>query len=399
MDRQELRAAGSLAAVFSIRLLGLFMIYPVFKAYAQQLSGATPLKIGLALGIYGLSQGLLQIPFGMLSDRIGRKIMIVSGLVIFGAGSAVAAVSGSIEGVIAGRALQGAGAVGSVILATVADLTSEQNRTKAMAIVGVTIGASFMIALVTGPIVAGLGGVSAIFWLMAVLALLGIAVTEFAIPAPSAVHASPREESVPAVLGSVLKDKELLRLDFGVFALHAMLTANFLLVPGLLNTGLGVIDHNQWTIYLPVLAVSLAVAAPAILFAEKRGRTKTVLVIAVTALAVSQIALVFAAHDAYALIAALTIFFSGFNIMSASLPSLITKTAPANAKGTAAGVFSSLQFLGMFAGGTAGGWVQQHGSDTGVFLLTAGLAALWLLAAATMARPSKFSTTLAVGAE
>ena len=234
MERQEFRAAGSLAAVFSVRLLGLFMIYPVFAAYASNLSGANPYLIGEALGIYGLSQGLLQIPFGLLSDRLGRKVMIVLGLILFGIGSAVAALSTSISGVIIGRALQGSGAIGSVILALVADLTTEDNRTKAMAVVGISIGASFMIALVTGPVIADFVGVSGIFWLMVGLALVGIAITEFAVPNPGRVRVHRDAEAVPALIGSVLRNKELLRLDFGVFALHAMLTANFLVVPGLI---------------------------------------------------------------------------------------------------------------------------------------------------------------------
>ena len=206
MTRQELRAAGSLAAVFSVRLLGLFMIYPVFAAYARSLSGATPYLIGEALGIYGLTQGLLQIPFGLLSDRLGRKPMIVVGLILFGAGSAVAAMSSSIGGVILGRALQGAGAVGSVILALVADLTAEENRTKAMAMVGITIGASFMIALVAGPILAGFVGVAGIFWLMVALALLGIVITEFVVPSPRRVSVHRDAEAVPALIGSVLRN-------------------------------------------------------------------------------------------------------------------------------------------------------------------------------------------------
>src|SRR5208282_3520044 len=214
MQRQELRAAGSLAAVFSVRLLCLFMIYPVFAAYAQNLSGANPYLIGEALGIYGLSQGLLQIPFGLLSDRVGRKVMIVAGLILFGIGSAVAALSTSIGGVIIGRVLQGAGAIGSVILALVADLTREENRTKAMAMVGITIGASFMVALVAGPIVANFIGVPGIFWLMVGLALAGIAITQFVVPTPRRVRVHRDAEAVPALIGAVLRDKELLRLDF-----------------------------------------------------------------------------------------------------------------------------------------------------------------------------------------
>src|SRR6266568_4846871 len=244
MDRLEFRAASSLAAVFSVRLLGLFMIYPVFAAYAQGLTGATPYLIGEALGIYGLAQGLLQIPFGLLSDRFGRKRMIIIGLVLFGIGSLVAAVSTSIAGVIFGRVLQGTGAVGSVILALVADLTREESRTKAMATVGITIGASFMIAVVAGPIAAKFIGVSGIFWLMVGLALVGIAITVFVVPNPRRISIHRDAETVPGMIGSVLRNGELLRLDFGVFALHAMLTASFLVVPGLLQETVAVSTHE-----------------------------------------------------------------------------------------------------------------------------------------------------------
>ena len=248
-----------------------------------------PYLIGEALGVYGLSQGLLQIPFGLLSDRIGRKTMIVLGLLLFAIGSAVAAMSTSIGGVIIGRVLQGGGAVGSVILALVADLTREENRTKAMAMVGITIGFSFMIALVAGPIVAQLhrrrrhlladGARSS---------LVGIAITVFVVPTPPRLRVHRDAEAVPALIGSVLKNKELLRLDFGIFALHAMLTASFLVVPGLLRGTLGVTSHDQWIVYLPVLLVSVAVMVPAIIVAEKHRRMKGVFVAAVAALAVSQ---------------------------------------------------------------------------------------------------------------
>jgi MFS family permease len=394
MQKQEFRAAVSLAAVFSVRLLGLFMIYPVFAAYARNLSGASPYLIGEALGIYGLTQGLLQIPFGLLSDRLGRKVMIVFGLLLFAAGSAIAALSSSIGGVIVGRALQGSGAVGAVILALVADLTAEENRTKAMALVGITIGASFMIALVAGPIAASFIGVPGIFWLMVALALVGIAITEFVVPNPRRVSVHRDAEAVPALIWAVLRDRELLRLDFGIFALHAMLTASFLVVPGLLTATLNLPVREQWFVYLPVLVVSVVVMLPAIIVAEKYRRMKSVFVGAVAALAVSQLVLYFGSGNLFVLLAALIVFFSAFNVMEASLPSLITKVAPAEAKGTATGLYSSLQFLGIFIGGIVGGLANQHGGSGGVFILTTAIALAWLLAAATMARPSYLTTRL-----
>lgn len=394
MKKHELRAAGSLAAVFSVRLLGLFMIYPVFATYAGSLSGANPYLIGEALGIYGLSQGLLQIPFGLFSDRVGRKVMIVLGLLLFAIGSAVAAVSTSITGVIVGRALQGSGAVGAVILALVADLTDEENRTKAMALVGITIGLSFMIALVAGPIAAHFIGLSGIFWLMVGLGLAGVAITAFVVPDPPRIRVHRDAEAVPALIGAVLRDKELLRLDFGILALHAMLTASFLVMPGLLGATLHLPVRDQWMVYLPVLLVAVAVMVPAIIVAEKHRRMKGVFVGAVAALALSQVMLYFGAAHLLAFLAALVVFFSAFNVMEASLPSLITKVAPAEAKGTAMGLYSSSQFIGIFIGGLFGGWALQVGGSDGVFLLTAAIALVWLAVAATMAQPSYLTTRL-----
>jgi MFS family permease len=399
MKPQEFRAAAALAAVFSVRLLGLFMIYPVFAAYAGALAGANPYLIGEALGIYGLTQGLLQIPFGLLSDRIGRKVMIVLGLILFGAGSAVAAISTTIGGVIIGRALQGAGAVGSVILALVADLTGEDNRTAAMAMVGITIGASFLVALLAGPVVANFIGVTGIFWLMVALAFVGIAITQFVVPNPPGIRVHRDAETVPALLGAVLSNWELLRLDIGIFALHAMLIASFLVVPDLLRGTAGVAVHDQWIVYLPVLLVSVAAMVPAIIVAEKYRRMKGVFVSAVMALMASQIMLFFGSGNVFVLFAALIVFFSAFNVMEASLPSLITKVAPPDVKGTAMGVYSSLQFLGIFIGGIIGGMAHQHGGSAGVFALTTALAAIWLIAAAGMAQPSYLTTRLVPIAE
>jgi MFS family permease len=394
MSRHELRAASALAAVFAVRLLGLFMIYPVFAGYAMRLSGATPAKIGLALGIYGLSQGVLQIPFGLLSDRAGRKVMIVLGLLMFAAGSAIAALSTSIDGVIVGRAVQGAGAVGSVILALVADLTAEENRTKAMAIVGITIGMSFLFAVVVGPIFAGIIGVSGIFWLMVGLAFLGIAVTQFVVPAPRRIAMHRDAETVPGMLGSVLRNGALLRLDFGIFALHAILTSSFLVVPQILQATLAVSNASQWVVYLPVMAVSFLVMVPAIIVAEKHRRMKTVFVGSVALLVASQAMLLAETTSAAAVLVAVTLFFAAFNIIEASLPSLVTKTAPADAKGTATGVYSSSQFLGIFVGGAVGGAIHQAGGVQSVFALTLGIALLWLIVAATMPKPGYYTTRL-----
>jgi predicted MFS family arabinose efflux permease len=281
-----------------------------------------------------------------------------------------------------------------VILALVADLTTEENRTKAMAMVGISIGFSFMVALVAGPIVARFIAVDGIFWMMVALALVGIGITLFVVPTPPRLRVHRDAEAVPALIVSVLKNAELLRLDFGIFTLHAMLTASFLVVPGLLRATLDVTSHDQWIIYLPVLLVSVAVMVPAIIAAEKHRRMKGVFVAAVAALVVSQVMLYVDAHNLYVLLAALVIFFSAFNIMEASLPSLITKAAPPDAKGTAMGLYSSSQFLGIFVGGIVGGVAHQHGGSAGVFALTAALALLWLLAAATMAQPSYLTTRL-----
>lgn len=395
MNRLELRAVLCLAAVFSARLLGLFMIYPVFAHYARHLEGGTPTRIGLALGAYGLSQGLLQIPFGLLSDRIGRKVMIVIGLVLFGIGSAVAAVSTDIDGVLIGRILQGMGAVGAVILALVADLTREESRTKAMATIGITIGLSFLIAIVAGPILSGLIGVPGIFWLMVGLAVVGIAITWWVVPTPRRTKTHRDAETAPSLLGSVLRNKELLRLDLGIFTLHAILTASFLTLPHLLDASFSLTSEQQWMIYLPVLIVSVILMVPAIIIGEKRRRMKEVFLTAIVVLLASQIGLALGVVSPLGVLVVAVAFFAAFNVVEALLPSLVTKTAPAGAKGTATGVYSSAQFLGIFVGGGVGGWLHAVAGATGTFIFAAVLAAIWLAVAATMARPRRYSTYLA----
>ncbi len=394
MSKTEIRATFSLAAIFCLRMLGLFMIYPVFVTYARHLRGATPAAVGLALGAYGLTQALLQLPFGMLSDRFGRKLIISVGLLLFAAGSVVAAAADSINGVILGRALQGTGAVGSVILALGADLTREDHRTKAMALIGMTIGLSFALSLVLGPVFNGWIGVSGIFWLTALLAILGLAVNWFIVPSPRRVTHHRDAEEVPGLLMRVAKDGQLLRLNFGILALHVILTGSFLGLPHVLTAVLGVPTPHHWYVYLPILALSVVIMVPFIVIGEKHRRLKQVFLGAVVALALSQLTLMLDHRSTLPVLIALVVFFSAFNLMEASLPSLISKVAPADAKGTAMGVYSSSQFLGIFIGGALGGWINGLAGSDGLFAFTLSVAVIWLLAALTMRNPSYYASRL-----
>jgi predicted MFS family arabinose efflux permease len=389
MNATELRATICLAGVFAARLLGLFMIYPIFAHYARALPGATPQMIGLALGAYGLTQALLQIPLGMLSDRIGRKTVIAIGLMVFGLGSVVAALATTIEGVLLGRVLQGAGAVGSSILAMVADLTRDEVRTRAMAVVGATIGLSFSLAVLVGPPIAAAVGLAGIFWIIAGLALAGIAITLGLTPTPTRSPArGPAWSSFLRVLG----DGELLRLDLAVFTLHAVLTASFLVVPAVLSQALGLDNASQWKFYLPMLVAALALMAPAIVVAETRGRMKETFIAAIATIAASLVLLATLGAGALATTVALTAFFTAFNVMEAMLPSLVTKFAPAEAKGAATGVYSTAQFLGIFAGGAGGGAMLAAGGATGVLAFAIALTFVWLAVALAMRRPAPRAT-------
>lgn len=394
MTPKETRATVSLAAVFATRLLGLFMIYPVFAAYAHGLRGATVESVGLALGVYGLTQGLLQIPFGLLSDRIGRKSMITIGLLLLAAGSVVAARATSIETMLFGRILQGAGAVGSVVLAMVADLTREEVRTRAMAVVGMTIGLSFLIAIIAGPALGAVIGVPGIFLFTALLALIGIVITQAMVPTPTRTNRHLDAEAVPALISRVLRNRELLRLDFSIFALHAILTASFLAVPQVLARTFHMRSGAAWEVYLPVLVVSVVLMVPTIIIAETRQRMKEVFVATIAILAASLFLLVVRSQSAVAVIISLVMFFAAFNVMEAMLPSLVTKTAPADAKGTATGVYSSCQFLGIFTGGAIGGVMAAAGGPRGVFVFAAVVALIWLALALAMPRPARSSSYL-----
>jgi MFS family permease len=394
MTGVEQRAAFSLAGIYALRMLGLFLVLPVFALYADELSGVTPLLVGLAIGAYGLTQALFQIPFGMLSDRIGRKPVIIGGLLIFALGSVVAALSDSIYGVIAGRALQGSGAIAAAVMALAADLTREEHRTKAMAVIGMSIGSAFMLALILGPILNEWIGVPGIFWLTALLATLGVGVALFLVPTPRECHVHRDAEPVPEQFGRVLANRDLLRLDFGILVLHMIITSVFLAVPLALRDMAGMASGDHWQFYLPVMLISVAAMIPFVIQAEKRRRMKPVFIGAILALVMAQLGVYFLHHTLLGLALALVLFFTAFNLLEAVLPSLVAKVAPADSKGTAMGLYSTSQFAGAFVGGVLGGWAHGQFGLGGVFLLGAGGALLWLLVASGMAPPRYLNNQL-----
>lgn len=394
MTGAEIRAAVSLAAIYWFRMLGLFMILPVFSVYARSLPDATPVLTGLAISAYGLTQALFQIPFGLWSDRFGRRPLIVIGLLLFAAGSVWAALADSIHGIIAGRALQGAGAVAGVVMALAADLTREEHRTKAMALIGVSIGISFAVSMVAGPVLSGWVGVRGIFWIVAGLALLGIVVLFTAVPSPGVARFHRDTEAQPARFLSVLTDPELLRLDLGIFSLHAILTATFVVLPLVLRDQLQMETTAHWKIYLPVFVLSMLSMVPFVLVAEKRRKMKPVFLLFIALVSGSDLGLVLLDTDALAIGALLYVFFTGFNLLEAVLPSLVSKVAPGDLKGTAMGIYSTSQFLGAFAGGAGAGWIHGRYGIPAVFLFCTGIAVIWFLAAVWMKPPRHLSSLL-----
>jgi len=393
MSASEKRATWSLASVYALRMLGLFMILPVLPLFAEQLEGSTPALIGLAMGIYGLPQVLLQIPFGLLSDKFGRKKIILIGLSLFFIGSVIAALSSTIYGVLIGRAFQGAGAVSAVVMALVADLTQEVHRTKAMAMIGASIGASFGIGMVAGPIISGFGGVQMVFAATAVLTLLAMLSVLYVVPNPQKSKLHRDAEFVPEQAMSALKNPDLLRLDYGIFVQHLLLMAIFVVVPSLMRQA-GLQAGQEWQVYLPVFATSMAVMIPFIILAEKKRKMKAVFLGAVAVLALSTLGLAFLHEELISIIGLLWVFFCGFNLLEATLPSLISKTAPADLKGTAMGAYSSSQFMGLFLGGALGGWFNGRYGVTAVFLFCAVMAFSWFLVSLTMKQPRYLSNML-----
>lgn len=384
MTPSERRASASLASVMALRMLGLFMILPVFSLYASQLQDATPFLIGLAMGVYGLTQGIFQIPFGMLSDHFGRRKIIAIGLLIFIVGSVVSAESQSIIGMIIGRALQGTGAVGSTIMAMIADLTRPEQRTKAMAIAGMTIGLSFSVAMMLGPLLSNWVN---LFWLAALFGLFGIGLLFTWVPKPLKLSWHSETEPDPHQFSALLKEPELMRLNAGIFLLHAVFTASFVIIPLSLQNLAGLPGDKQWILYLPTLILAFLLSIPFIIVAEKKRLLKPFFLGAVAVMGIAELLLWVFAHSLLLSALGLLLFFAAFSLLEAFLPSLVSRTAPPSRKGTALGIYSCSQFLGIFVGGTLGGWLYGALGLTHVYLLCVALTGIWFIIAFGMKKP------------
>ncbi|HLT27587.1 MAG TPA: MFS transporter [Zeimonas sp.] len=396
MTPLELRSSVSLASIFALRMLGLFLILPVFAVHARGIPGGSDATlVGLALGIYGLTQALLQLPFGMASDRWGRKPVIVAGLGLFALGSFVAAAAVGIVGTIVGRALQGAGAISAAVSAFVADSTRDSQRTKAMAMVGGSIGVTFALSLVAAPLLYDAIGMSGIFVFTGVLAIAAILVVVFVVPpVPLAVAA----DASRTPLRDVVREPDLLRLNFGIFSLHAVQMAMFVVLPTWLADRAGIAVSDHWKIYLPVVVFSFLLMLPPLFWSERRGKLRIVFLAAIAMVLVVQLALVAQPSGLLPFVVLLLVFFAGFNVLEASLPSLISRLAPVDAKGAALGVYNTTQSLGLFFGGLLGGWVQQSWGRPAVFVACAALMAAWLVVASGHRRWPRSARAAAHGA-
>ena len=376
MSPQELRASLSLAGVFGLRMLGLFIILPVFSLHAVQLGGAqSHLIVGVALGAYGITQALLQIPFGWLSDRYGRKPIIYFGLGLFALGSFTAAAADNIYWVILGRLIQGAGAISAVVQALAADLTRAEHRTKAMAIIGATIGVSFALSIILGPVLNQWIGVPGIFSVTGVLALLAIVIVAKAVPNQRlAEDANPRRVESRLLL-PVLRDGQLFRLNFGIFLLHAAMTGLFIVTPMMLKQS-GLLAERHWQVYLPVVMLSFVLMIPAVMRSDRNGDGKSIALVSIALLAVGFFVLAGAGTHFWLLCLGLLIFFTTFNVLEASLPAWVSKVATAEHRGTAFSVHSIFQFLGPPFGGYVSGWLFDHHGAAAVYIFCAALTIL-----------------------
>ncbi|AWB68757.1 MFS transporter [Saccharobesus litoralis] len=388
LTRYEKKIASACASVFGLRMLGLFMLMPVMAVYGQDLQGFSPLWVGIIIGAYGLTQALLQIPMGLLSDKFGRKPIILIGLVLFAIGSLVAANSDHVIGVALGRFLQGMGAIAAAVLALAADVTREEQRPKVMAVIGMCIGLSFAVAMVLGPLVAANAGIHGIFWLTAILAGVGILIVLFALPNTVNRGAQRDAIAVPAQLGQLIKNSQLRSLNIGVFFLHLQLTTLFVIIPGLLVAS-GMSSEKHWMLYLPALLCSFVVMVPLLIWAMKKHKEAAVFKISISVLALSMLVVGWVQQQTSVLIVALITFFAAFNYLEANLPAWVSRIAPAGQKGSAMGIFSTCQFAGAFFGGVLGGWLLQNTSEFVALVAIAALALPWLLLSTKLSLPKR----------
>jgi MFS family permease len=393
MTPLEIRSSLSLASIYGLRMLGMFLILPIFAIYAEGLPGSpSAFQVGLALGAYGLTQALFQLPFGMLSDHYGRKNIIYIGLLLFALGSFVSGYSDNINTIILGRAIQGAGAISAAITALVADLTRDEHRTKAMAMIGATIGITFALSLMGAPILNRLIGVPGIFMLTGILSLIAMLVVRFIVPTPLTTSKALKE--TPPSFKSILKNTQLSRLNFGIFALHAAQMAMFIVVPIALATSGGLDVNQHWKVYLPVLLSSFVFMVPIIIVSEKFNKSKFVFISSIFLMLIAQLMFGILINIFWGLIASLFVYFVAFNVLEASLPSLISKIAPPSAKGTAIGVYNTCQSLGVFFGGLLGGFLADRGGSFSVFSFCAVLMTLWVSVALSMKAPPAIKTLM-----
>ena len=386
----ELRAAISLSFVYITRMMGLFLLLPVLSVLARDLDGATPLLIGLAIGIYALFQAILQIPFGLMSDRFGRKPVILAGLAVFILGSVVAAMTDSIWGIIIGRALQGGGAISAVIMALAADLTRDSQRTKIMAVIGVSIGLSFMISIILGPLLMLRFQLAGIFYFIALSGVAAAMLVWFVVPDPDKINNDRNISVVISEMPMLLRNRELLRIDFGIFILHLLITASFVCIPlVLLDTGIGVEAH--WHVYMYGALGSLLILLPMIGFAERKFPVKWVMVSSITGFAVALFAIGAVSDSFRGAVVCMVLFFGFLSVLESLLPSLASRTAPASFRGTVMGVYSTSQFLGAFIGGVAGGWLIGKVGNANALLVLCALSLCWLPFAWHMKNPERLA--------
>jgi len=390
MNALERRSTFALSSIFALRMLGLFMIIPVFSVAGQSYQGATPALIGLAVGVYGLTQAILQIPFSLLADRFSRKPLVVLGLLLFALGGAIAAMSETIYGVIIGRAIAGGGAVSAVVMALLADVTREEQRSKAMAVMGMSIGFSFMLAFSLGPWLTSLVGISGLFW---VTTIMGLAAISMLLLVPKVTrHHKNYQQGYLAQLKQVLKMGDLNRLHVSVFALHLLLTAMFIYMPSQLIQFADIPLASHGLVYLPLLIISLFFAFPSIILAEKYRKMRGIFLTAIGGIILGLLVLIFGYESKYILLAGLGFFFIAFNVMEALLPSWLSKSAPIQSKATAMGVNASSQFLGAFFGGMIGGQLLLLNNTALGWGILSAIAIVWLLISWGLAQPRYLSS-------